>query len=272
MWLLLWLLLWVPSLPRIRTADNRRRRGSPPPRLDPDFIGGNNEIYKRRCCFGPFLVHKLLGSRPPPPFLAHPSVPPTPSPPQVLGHYGAAATWAVFLLLMVVHVVANYWGMRALALRTLNRQRALLLCRAHIANRTTLSPRAVALRERLLWLGDRTVRLGVPFAQVVTCLADLRQMASHSDPLNRYLLAARAPGARGPPAVEVVLHADASGEDCLRALYHAVACQALPLPQARDLVASAFGDFVAGLRAQGWLVEDVSLGAGDWRSDWTRAE
>ena len=37
------------------------------PRLDPDFIVGQNEIYKRQQWFGPFVVHTLLGSRTPPP-------------------------------------------------------------------------------------------------------------------------------------------------------------------------------------------------------------
>ena len=40
-----------------------------PPFLDPDFIVGKNEMHKRKYWIGLFLVHKLLGSRPPPPSL-----------------------------------------------------------------------------------------------------------------------------------------------------------------------------------------------------------
>ena len=40
-----------------------RTGGGPPP---PDFIVGENEIYKRKYSCGPFLVHKALGTRPPP--------------------------------------------------------------------------------------------------------------------------------------------------------------------------------------------------------------
>ena len=47
--------------------------GEPPPPLGPhpldaDFIVGKKEISKRKYRFGPFMVHKLLGSRSPPSF------------------------------------------------------------------------------------------------------------------------------------------------------------------------------------------------------------
>ena len=48
----------------------------PLPPLGPDFIGGIKEIRRSNCSFGAFLVHKLLGLRPPPalppPLLIHP--------------------------------------------------------------------------------------------------------------------------------------------------------------------------------------------------------
>ena len=37
-------------------------------------------------------------------------------------------TWLAFILLTVAHVLINYMGMRALNLRSLNRQRAQILC------------------------------------------------------------------------------------------------------------------------------------------------
>ena len=41
--------------------------GPPPPPETKVTIVGNNEIYKRENLVGPFLVHKLLGPRPPTP-------------------------------------------------------------------------------------------------------------------------------------------------------------------------------------------------------------
>ena len=39
----------------------------PPPPRTKGTIVGNNEIYRRETLIGPFLVHKCLGPRPPPP-------------------------------------------------------------------------------------------------------------------------------------------------------------------------------------------------------------
>ena len=66
----------TPPDPRPPARDALKRPttiggGGVPPRdplpPEPDFIVGKNEIYTRKYWFGPFLVHTLLGSRPPPP-------------------------------------------------------------------------------------------------------------------------------------------------------------------------------------------------------------
>ena len=54
----------------IKTAKNHRRTPPPPPPKSPSWE--KNQIYNRENLVGPFLVHKLLGHRPPPPFLILP--------------------------------------------------------------------------------------------------------------------------------------------------------------------------------------------------------
>ena len=68
----------------IRIAVHHRRRGTPLPLQTKVSIVGKNEIYKRENLVGPFLVHKILGPRrPPPPLLILPK--PAPRPRQEIG-------------------------------------------------------------------------------------------------------------------------------------------------------------------------------------------
>ena len=51
----------------IRTADPHER--SPPPPLTKGTVVGKNEVYRRENLIRPFVVHRLLGPRTPPPLL-----------------------------------------------------------------------------------------------------------------------------------------------------------------------------------------------------------
>ena len=66
--------------PRCIIMAVHRRRTPPPPRPRPPqtkvTIAGTNEIYRWEDLVGPFLVHKLLGPKPP--------APPPPPPPLLL--------------------------------------------------------------------------------------------------------------------------------------------------------------------------------------------
>eukprot|EP00668_Euglena_longa_P041605 GGOE01054777.1.p1 GENE.GGOE01054777.1~~GGOE01054777.1.p1 ORF type:complete len:426 (+),score=118.49 GGOE01054777.1:53-1330(+) len=188
-----------------------------------------------------------------------------------LGTYGPYATWSVFLVLTAVHVVANYWGMRALALDTLNLQRATIVCRHHIRYGTALSPKQVAFRERLVWLGGR-VRIGERFMDVVPSLDVLAQLQPKSDPLGCYLLAV-APQRWVPwgPTRSVVLHRRATPRDALRGLYHTIATD-IGGPIAVDVLVKVFGEFEQQLLAGGWDLSRPDLGAGKWTADWTTGQ
>eukprot|EP00667_Euglena_gracilis_P010847 EG_transcript_11055 len=186
---------------------------------------------------------------------------------KALGTYGPSATWAVFLGLTAVHVVANYWGMRALALDTVNLQRGTLLCRHHVRYGAVLSPQQVALEERLVWFGG-SVHIGARFADVVPSLDALTKLQAKGDPQGCYLLVAaerRRPWGAG---CSIVLHRRATPRDALRGLYHTVATE-LGGPIAPDVLVKVFAEFEQALEAHGWDVGHPSLGAGGWTADWT---
>jgi len=190
---------------------------------------------------------------------------------KLLGRYGAAATWAVFLLLTAVHVVANYWGMLALVLDTINYQRGLILCHHHIQRGAVLGPRDVAKLERLLWFGDASIHLGAVFGDTIRSQEDLDRARAMGDPLDRFLISRKGKPSK-TPRVEVVLHRDATPRDTLRALYHAVSTQWSDEAsiQAKDVVTKC-KSFESGLQTAGWDLSRINLSESVWRADWTKS-
>lgn len=64
---------------------------------------------------------------------------------------GKRAVWCWMILLVGVHLFTNYSGVRAVKMRTLNRQRATIVIREWLATNTILTPHDVALRESILF-------------------------------------------------------------------------------------------------------------------------
>ncbi|CAN8104529.1 unnamed protein product [Discula destructiva] len=64
---------------------------------------------------------------------------------------GKAAVWGWMVALVGVHLLTNYCGVRAVKMRTLNRQRATIVFREWLASRTVLTPAQVAARESILF-------------------------------------------------------------------------------------------------------------------------
>lgn len=87
------------------------------------------------------------------------------------------ATWATLLLLLAIHLVTNYFAVRAVTLETLNRQRATILFTTMLDEHTVLSPRQVADRERVFAAGSSvsdkfgkcigTISLGVSLERLI---------------------------------------------------------------------------------------------------------
>ncbi|PQE26248.1 DUF647 domain-containing protein [Rutstroemia sp. NJR-2017a BBW] len=100
------------------------------------------------------------------------------------------ATWSSMIALLAIHLGTNYLAVRAVSMRTINRQRANLLM-SHaldqllVKNRTTqltvLTPEEVSLQERIFerdgvlrWRGGPALgwcRIGVPLSEILSCLA-----------------------------------------------------------------------------------------------------
>ncbi|KAG0633374.1 vitamin B6 photo-protection and homoeostasis-domain-containing protein [Tuber brumale] len=68
----------------------------------------------------------------------------------VVSHISSTwATWLSLTLLLAVHLGTNFKAVTAVALRTLNRQRANIVCSAFFATGEILTPRQAARRERI---------------------------------------------------------------------------------------------------------------------------
>lgn len=66
---------------------------------------------------------------------------------------GRTAVWSWMVVLVGVHLLTNYRGVRAVKMRSLNRQRATIVFREWLENNTVLSPDEVAKRESILFRG-----------------------------------------------------------------------------------------------------------------------
>lgn len=64
---------------------------------------------------------------------------------------GKTAVWCWMIVLVGVHLFTNYSGVRAVKMRTLNRQRATLVIREWLETNTLLAPADVAARESILF-------------------------------------------------------------------------------------------------------------------------
>lgn len=64
---------------------------------------------------------------------------------------GKKAVWCWMIILVGVHLFTNYSGVRAVKMRTLNRQRATIVFREWLETNTLLTPTDVAARESILF-------------------------------------------------------------------------------------------------------------------------
>ncbi|KAK0654035.1 RUS1 family protein-like protein [Lasiodiplodia hormozganensis] len=91
------------------------------------------------------------------------------------------ATWVAMLLLLTTHLGTNYAAVRAVSMRSLNRQRANIVMTHLLAYDKILSPQQVSQRERIFelrdgalrWADDQVIgrcRIGVRLAELVARL------------------------------------------------------------------------------------------------------
>ncbi|KAF3765327.1 DUF647-domain-containing protein [Cryphonectria parasitica EP155] len=75
---------------------------------------------------------------------------------------GKAAVWSWMVVLVGIHLLTNYCGVRSVKMRTLNRQRATIVIRDWLETGTILTPDDVARRESILFnsRGNMSSRTG----------------------------------------------------------------------------------------------------------------
>lgn len=93
-----------------------------------------------------------------------------------------AATWSTLILLLSVHLAMNYRAVRAVSMRSLNRQRASIVFGQLLARDKLLTPAEVAQKERIFEMDGvvrndmdtimGSVRIGVSFGELIDRLGD----------------------------------------------------------------------------------------------------
>ena len=196
------------------------------------------------------------------------------------------AIWSAFVLLTLVHVVANIGAVRCLHLATINALRWEILAAAWARGGggagALPTPAAVAAEEPLLLPlrelscgrvaacgGRRRCELGCS----PTTLATLDAVA-----VAEAVAAARRCGLRyalvpSAARVAVLLHDDASAADVFRSQYAAAARAAAPRAWNDDAAACARIDadaarFLGALRERGWDTARCLLRTAPWRQSW----
>jgi hypothetical protein len=165
--------------------------------------------------------------------------------------------WGLFVLLTLVHVYANHNALMALALTSLDEQRAWIVVKHYAGTGAVLSPRQVSRVERLWgWQPPRKVHFGVSPRAVVSSGASSGSSNLESqmrDPHRRFLLVEGR-------AVSVVLHMCARFSDVLQ-------CMLVLLGQP-----DSPQSFVALLKEKGWDVEGSEVHTGPYRATWHKKE
>lgn len=90
------------------------------------------------------------------------------------------ATWTSLIVLLSVHLWMNHAAVRAVVMRSLNRQRATIVCAYYVANQIILSPEEVARKEHIFQDGsvirdcqDRVLgrcKIGIPLIEVLSSI------------------------------------------------------------------------------------------------------
>ena len=209
-------------------------------------------------------------------------------------------TYSVLFILLVMHLVANYFAVRGIAFRTLNRQRTTIAWTAYRQSNTqaVLSPAQVATSERLLeWPG--TLRDGRTRRAIGCCTVGSSLSAVRRTPLPAALLSLFAseryilcPEERTPrrvsgfcrstgPRLHICLKEGYETADLLKAWVHAVEVGLMwsdftssssssstaeegsdIIPIAYHVTAQHLSSFVDGMRQAGWDTDGRGIMAG----------
>ena len=70
-----------------------------------------------------------------------------------------------FIVLTAIHVITNYWAVKSLSLRTLNLERATILCRHFLEEGTILTPKQVSQKESVWFYSKGRHNFSIELAQ-----------------------------------------------------------------------------------------------------------
>jgi hypothetical protein len=176
------------------------------------------------------------------------------------------AVWILFIILTVIHSIANTRATSTLRFDAINEHRLTLLFeRFWHDRRDAMSVRAVADAEPWLpSLRPSSVIIGQNVENATGISCEKLYLALH---------AARCSGAMyaivhasGRPGITfILLHPQCSPTDVLKARFFA---QARKMSYSRDADEATWLAFVDALRSAGWDIGRSALSVGEWRYDW----
>lgn len=187
----------------------------------------------------------------------------------------APLTFVLFAFFTVLHLVSNFFAVRAVVMETLNEARLQEVWSTFVSRGEILSPTEANAREPVFnWFGGAVpIRLGVRLQELLHSPEDLRRAVTAAEEKN-YLIGVR----EGCVVVSLLL--SASVRDELKAVCQALSLRTLLLTekrdskhhrhwdlldQSRDLVEKHFDFFMKLLEASEWETQRNLLDWDEWR-------
>ncbi|KAH9533417.1 hypothetical protein CY35_18G051500 [Sphagnum magellanicum] len=193
--------------------------------------------------------------------------------------------WVSFLLLTAFHMYANYRAVKSLCLTSLNAERTSILLRAFVSGGKVPNPRQVASQEHVLpqfstfpWLKGPRLQITLNFGAQISALKLANGWGSFPDLLGQFGKEQYLVTCEGQK-IHVVLHKQATTQDCVRAYVHALyLSQLLASRSTTDVTAAEaeslswmkqhFPAFLASLESSGWATDRILVLTKEWRAEW----
>lgn len=151
------------------------------------------------------------------------------------------ATWTTLILLLSIHLGMNYRAVRAVTMRTLNRQRANIVLSHYITCDEILTPSHASAKESIFDVGNElrdnigrvigSCEMGATLAELVNSLGEEEELTKsvqlRDSTLNRLMALYRSERyimwpEHGIQTARVILKENCTPEDQLKAWYHAL--------------------------------------------------
>ncbi|KAH8933770.1 hypothetical protein BDL97_18G047500 [Sphagnum fallax] len=193
--------------------------------------------------------------------------------------------WVSFLLLTAFHMYANYRAVKSLCLTSLNAERTSILLQAFVSGGKVPNPRQVASQEHVLpqfstfpWLKGPRLQITLNFGAQISALKLANGWGSFPDLLGQFGKEQYLVTCEGQK-IHVVLHKQATTQDCVRAYVHALYLSELLGSRSTTDVTAAeaeslswmkqhFPAFLASLESSGWATDRILVLTKEWRAEW----